>query len=148
LKIEIGSRLKRLRIERGLTQKELAAMVSGGLDYTYIGKIERDEQFPSLKILSKIGDALAVPVGYFFRDEATDAISDIVSSELRYLVSEEEGRELVRTLRLLHRDDLPLLIEIVQVLARHRSAAAMEPYKVPPGPTLLAAEKKSRYRKK
>jgi transcriptional regulator with XRE-family HTH domain len=137
-----------LRIERGLTQKELAATVSGGLDYTYIGKIERDEQFPSLKILSRIGEALAVPVAYFFRDEAADAISGIVSSELRYLVSEEQGRELVRTLRLLHKDDLPLLIEIVQVLARHRSAAEMEPYRASAEPGLLAAEKKSRYRKK
>ncbi len=148
MKIEIGSRLKRLRMEKGLTQKELAAMVSGGLDYTYIGKIERDEQLPSLKILSKICEAFAVPVAYFFRDEAADAISDIVSSELRYLVCEEKGRELVRALRQLHKDDLPLLIEIVQVLARHRSTAGNKPYKVSPEPTLLAAEKKSRYRKK
>lgn len=147
MEIEIGGRLKRLRMEKGLTQKELAARVSGGLDYTYIGKIERGEQLPSLKILIKISEALTVPVASFFHDEVTVAVNDIAKSELRYLLSEEKGRELVRALRLLHKDDLPLLIEIAQVLARHRSAAEMEPYKVSPEPTLLAAEKKSRYRK-
>ncbi len=148
MKIEIGSRLKKMRMEKSLTQKELAAMVSGGLDYTYIGKIERGEQLPSLKILIRISEALTVPVASFFHDEATVAINDIAKSELRYFLSEEKGRELVRALRLLHKDDLPLLIEIVQVLARHRSAAGIKPYKVSPEPTFLAAEKKSRYRKK
>ena len=54
MKVEIGIRVKKLRLAKGLTQKEFAASVRGGLDYTYIGKIERGEQLPSLKILLKI----------------------------------------------------------------------------------------------
>ena len=61
LKVEIGKRLKRLRLQKGSTQKELAAKVRGGLDYTYIGKIERGEQLPSLKILIKISEAKRSP---------------------------------------------------------------------------------------
>jgi transcriptional regulator with XRE-family HTH domain len=51
LSSEIGSRLKKLLMEKGLTQKELASKVKGGLDYTYIGKIERGQQLPSLRAL-------------------------------------------------------------------------------------------------
>ena len=34
LSIEIGNRLKKLRLETGLTQKVLAAKVRDGVDYT------------------------------------------------------------------------------------------------------------------
>ena len=147
MKLEIGSRLKRLRMERNLTQKELAVKVSGGLDYTYIGKIERGEQLPSLKILLKISEALSIPLASFFQDEAVAAVSEISSSELRYLVSEKPGRELVRALRVLHKDDLPLLIEIIQVLGRHRKADHKKEQEESPLAHLLAAEKKSYYKK-
>jgi transcriptional regulator with XRE-family HTH domain len=122
LKVEIGKRLKRLRLEKGYTQKELAARVREGLDYTYIGKIERGEQLPSLKILIKISEALSVPVGYFFRDESVSAVREISAPGLKLPGKGEKGRELIRALKLLHEDDIPLIIEIVQVLSRHRNA--------------------------
>src|SRR3990172_9251097 len=118
LKFEIGRRLKRLRLEKGLTQKELAAEV--GLDYTYIGKIERGEQLPSLKILLKISEVLAVPVNHFFQDEALPVVS---VAELKRLVNTDKGEELLKALKLLHEDDIPLLIEIIRVLGRHRGTA-------------------------
>ncbi len=146
--LEIGSRLKRLRMDRNLTQKELAVKVSGGLDYTYIGKIERGEQLPSLKILLRISEALSIPLASFFQDEAVAAVSEISTSELRYLVSEKPGRELVRALRVLHKDDLPLLIEIIQVLGRHRKAVQKKKCEKSPLANLLAAEEMSAYKKK
>jgi transcriptional regulator with XRE-family HTH domain len=122
----LGRRLKQLRKEKGLTQKELASQVPGGLDYTYIGKIERGEQFPSLKILSAIGEVLNVPLGYFFREEEAGA-ADIFANELLILFGEEKGIALTRALRLLHPDDIPLVTEIIKVLYRHRSAAENSP---------------------
>jgi transcriptional regulator with XRE-family HTH domain len=142
LKVDIGGRLKRLRGERGLTQKELASRVRGGVDYTYIGKIERGEQLPSLKILLKIGDALSVPVNYFFQDEAA-AVMDEVSLELKSLAKDEEGRELLRILRLLHREDVPLVIEIIRVLSRYR----MREYESSNETYLKAAEEEEGYGK-
>jgi len=122
LKMILGRRLKRLRKEKGLTQKELASQVPRGLDYTYIGKIERGEQLPSLKILIAIGEALNVPLGYFFREEEADA-AEIFANELRTLFGEEQGLALIRALRLLHPDDTPLVTEIIKVLHRQRTAA-------------------------
>jgi transcriptional regulator with XRE-family HTH domain len=132
---DIGLALKRLRIEKGLTQKELAAKVHGGLDYTYIGKIERGEQLPSLKILLRISEALDVPVDHFFR-------VGVASSSVRVPAIGVGGREneLQRELRQLHPDDLPLVIEIVRVLNRHRKAERKRGYPAPAEVLPLAAE--------
>lgn len=143
LKVEIGKRLKRLRLEKGLTQKELAAKV--GLDYTYIGKIERGEQLPSLKILLKISEVLSVPVNHFFQDEALSGVS---IAELKHLVNADKGEELLRALKLLHEDDIPLLIEIIRVLGRHRSAAKGKLSNALEKGALMAAEEKIPYGKK
>jgi transcriptional regulator with XRE-family HTH domain len=121
LKSKIGRRLKKLRTEKGLTQKGLAATVRGGLDYTYIGKIERGEQLPSLKILLKISEALSVPVSSFFPDETVSAVCDVSAPEMDYQAGDERRGELFATLKLLHEDDIPLLIEIARVLTRHRA---------------------------
>jgi transcriptional regulator with XRE-family HTH domain len=63
---EMGLTLQRLRHERNLTQKHLAQRVAGGIDVTYIGKIERGDQLPSLKVLLRLSKALDVSVGTFF----------------------------------------------------------------------------------
>ena len=63
---EIGLVLRRLRQARGLTQKDLAQCVAGGVDGTYIGKIERGEQLPSLKVLIRLSRPLGVTVSDFF----------------------------------------------------------------------------------
>lgn len=120
MKEKIGRLLKKFRTEKGLTQKGLADSVVGGLDYTYIGKIERGEQLPSLKILMKISEALSVPVGRFFPDETGVAVSDVSSPETDYKPRNESREMLLKELELIHDDDLPLLVEIARALRRHR----------------------------
>jgi transcriptional regulator with XRE-family HTH domain len=63
---EIGLVLRRLRLGRGLTQQNLARRVAGGVDTTYIGKIERGDQLPSLKVLLRLSKTLGVTVSDFF----------------------------------------------------------------------------------
>jgi transcriptional regulator with XRE-family HTH domain len=63
---EIGLTLRRLRHARGLTQQGLAQRVVRGADTTYIGKIERGDQLPSLKVLLRLSRALGVTVSDFF----------------------------------------------------------------------------------
>jgi len=63
---EIGLTLRRLRQAGGMTQKMLAQQVAGGVDTTYIGKIERGAQLPSLKVLLRLSQSLGVAVGDFF----------------------------------------------------------------------------------
>ena len=124
LKLKIGRQLKRLRTDRGLTQKGLAAAVRGGLDYTYVGKIERGEQLPSLKILIKISEALSVPLRCFFPDEPNATVHDASSPERDYRAPDERRRGLYEALDQLHDDDIPLLTEIIKALAGHRKSLA------------------------
>ncbi len=53
-----GQRLKELRRERGLTQRQLAE--KAGVDFTYLSKIENDrlEHTPSIKALRDLACAL------------------------------------------------------------------------------------------
>ena len=118
MKAEIGRRVKRIRAERGLTQKELASKV--GIDFTYIGKIERGEQLPSLKILLKIAEALSLPFGCFLDDKDT-VIALEMANGWKDLFKDERWFNLLKTLQLLHEDDIPLITEIVYVLDRHRN---------------------------
>lgn len=54
----VGSNVRRLRIERKLTQEQLAH--EAGIDLTYVGGIERGRRNPSVKVLGQIADALDV----------------------------------------------------------------------------------------
>lgn len=147
MKVEIGKRLKRLRKERGFTQKDLAAKVSGGLDYTYIGKIERGEQFPSLKILMKLCETLSVPPGYFFLDENLLKTVDLSPPGYKRVGQASLRQELIRAVKLLKDEDVPLLLEIIRLLQRHWEGGKGKVEEDPAGNRLLAAEENSTYGK-
>jgi transcriptional regulator with XRE-family HTH domain len=117
IKAQIGRRLRRVRKVRGLTQKELASKIVGKVDYTYVGKIERGQQLPSLKVLGRLSEALAVPLAYFFQDEA---VPDLLPDELRRVRREEDRAALFREVARIARADIPLLSEIIRVLGAHR----------------------------
>src|SRR5712691_10797296 len=72
----IGERLKRLRRERGLSQRELAAP---GVSYAYISRIEAGTRQPSVKALRRLAAKLGVSAGYL------ETGSDLDPSEAREL---------------------------------------------------------------
>src|SRR6476660_6864942 len=57
----IGQRLKRLRLERGLSQRELA---TPGVSYAYISRVEAGTRQPSVKALRKLARQLDVSTDY------------------------------------------------------------------------------------
>jgi len=57
----IGQRLKRLRLEQGLSQRELA---SPGVSYAYISRIEAGTRQPSVKALRRLAAKLGVSAEY------------------------------------------------------------------------------------
>jgi transcriptional regulator with XRE-family HTH domain len=60
----IAANVKKLRVERGMTQEQLAHEAE--LDLTYIGGIERGRRNPSVKALGRIATALsATPIDLF-----------------------------------------------------------------------------------
>lgn len=55
----LGETIKRARMDKGLSQKELADFL--GKTPTYISIIERGTQMPSHELLIKLGDKLDLP---------------------------------------------------------------------------------------
>src|ERR687885_1168323 len=72
----IGQRLKRLRLERGLSQRELAAQ---GVSYAYISRIEAGTPQPSVKALRTLARKLGVTADYL------ETGRDIDEAEVREL---------------------------------------------------------------
>jgi transcriptional regulator with XRE-family HTH domain len=121
------------------------------VDYTYIGKIERGKQLPSLKVLQSISETLSVPINYFFRDEPDTIVYVNGSAELGFLVRDETGRELLKALKLLQARDFSLVVEIARILIRHGNVEKPDKlmeHETPANEFLLVAEKKTPYLEK
>lgn len=77
--MKLGQQVRSLRNKLGLTQKQFAAQIPGGIDCTYVGKIERDDQYPSIKLLEKMGKAFNKPLSYWFeKDTEADVLSALL----------------------------------------------------------------------
>ena len=68
----LGARLRDLRKERDLSQRELASMA--GLSPNGISLIERDEISPSVATLQRLASALGVKMSYFFESSTVARI--------------------------------------------------------------------------
>lgn len=82
LQESIGTRLKRLRLARGLSQRELA---SPGVSYAYISRIEAGTRQPSMKALRKLAVKLGVTAEYL---ETGREIDEAEARELRLVDAE------------------------------------------------------------
>jgi transcriptional regulator with XRE-family HTH domain len=72
----VGERLKRLRLERGLSQRDIS---SPGVSYAYISRIEAGARTPSVKALRMLAKKLHVSVEYL------ETGRDVAESEQREL---------------------------------------------------------------
>jgi tetratricopeptide (TPR) repeat protein len=82
----IGERLRRLRLERGLSQRELS---EPGVSYAYISRIEGGARRPSVKALRMLARKLGVSADYL---ETGSEIRDSDERELRIADAELELR--------------------------------------------------------
>lgn len=73
----VGQRIKRLRLENGLSQRALSAP---GISYAYISRIEAGTRQPSVKALRKIAGKLGVTPEYL---ETGSALDEAEGRELR-----------------------------------------------------------------
>ena len=73
----VGERLRRLRLERGLSQRDLSAP---GVSYAYISRIEAGARRPSVKALRVLAKKLGVTPGYL---ETGSHIDEAETREMR-----------------------------------------------------------------
>ena len=115
--MSLGERIRGLRKKLDLTQKEFAGRVVGKVDYTYIGRMERGEQYPSLKMLEKIGKAFSVPLSYFFEDDSILNSLNLLPGEVKELLKDRKRQNLLKMSKGLNPQDLGLVIQIINILA-------------------------------
>ena len=70
----VGERIRALRIERGLSQEQLA--LKAELNTSFIGQIERGIKSPTITSLEKLVNALDIKFEDFFSFEAPSTIKD------------------------------------------------------------------------
>lgn len=97
----VGQRLRRLRVSRGLSQRELA---EPGVSYAYISRIESGSRQPSVKALRKLARRLGVSPEYLERGvdlaPREDLEIQIADAELALRLGEDTA-EAERTLQAL-----------------------------------------------
>src|SRR5438105_11002927 len=73
----IGQRLRRLRLERGLSQREVA---SAGVSYAYVSRIESGTRQPTLQAIRKLARKLGVSAEEL---ETGRRVPEVADRELR-----------------------------------------------------------------
>jgi len=56
--------LRRIRVRRGVSQERLA--FDAGVDRSYVGGLEREEQNPTVDLLDRLAQTLSVRISEFF----------------------------------------------------------------------------------
>jgi len=101
----LGWRIRTLRKAKGLTQEDLGGRC--GINYKYVGAIERGEENPSLSILQKIAKGLGVEILELFRFHHEERDPAKLKKELVTTINriaKEEG------------DKLQLILKVVNAL--------------------------------
>ena len=66
----VARNLRRLRVERSLSQEAFAG--DAGIDRTYVSRLERGLENPTVAVLEQIADALSATIVEFFVVPAPD----------------------------------------------------------------------------
>lgn len=62
----VATNLRRLRVERGISQERLA--FDAGLDRSYVGGVERRQENPTVDVLDRLARTLDVPLAHLFAE--------------------------------------------------------------------------------
>src|SRR6185437_14497486 len=110
--MKIGTTIRAYRLQKGLSQGDIEKKT--GLLRCYLSRVENGHTVPSLDTLSKIAQALDLPIAQFFADESlsrqfnTQKLSD---EELRFL------SQIRRYSSTLNESDRKLLLAMVKKFA-------------------------------
>ncbi|MFI3174522.1 MAG: XRE family transcriptional regulator [Bacillota bacterium] len=108
--MEIGHKIKKLRVQKGLTLEELASRSE--LTKGFLSQLERDLTSPSIATLNDIIEALGTSMSEFFKEEKEEKI---VFAKEDFFVDEKEDFTLNWIVPNTQKNEMePILIEIPQ----------------------------------
>ena len=91
-KRQLGERIKRFRLDRNLTLKEVE--VKAKVSATHVSEIERGMTSPTVGALAKIARALGTEPSYFLRSDAYPPVSVVRHADRRVLVYDDWGAKI------------------------------------------------------
>lgn len=77
--MEFCERLKKIRLEKGLSKSELAAKI--GVHYSQIGRYEEKGAFPSADIMAKLANALGVSSDFLMNGTSDDLANNTLTDK-------------------------------------------------------------------
>lgn len=119
--MEVGQKIKRLRVKKGLTQEELAERTD--LSKGYISQIERDLSSPSLETLFDLLEVLGCSPKDFFDDEIFQKI--VYTEDDRTIFIDEDRK--YRTEWLIPESNEKEMEPILLTFAKHGEFKRYEP---------------------
>jgi transcriptional regulator with XRE-family HTH domain len=96
----LGRRIRALRKSKGLTQEQLGAAC--GVNYKFIGGIERGEENPSLSILQKIAEGLGMEVIELFSFQHEESDPDKLKKMITDIIKDEKSDRLQLILKIIN----------------------------------------------
>lgn len=88
----LGKRIRELRKSQNLTIERLAELTE--INDKYLGSVERGEQNPSFKVLTKIAKALSVEITALFNNEHIDLSEKTLRSKIEGLLKKTNPDQL------------------------------------------------------
>lgn len=85
----IGKRLKEIRKQKGMTQKQLAEMI--GVSVSTIKKWEQDIVDPNTSAMISIAVALNVSLDYLFGNDAAPDLVMVADGDIKRIIEVVEG---------------------------------------------------------
>lgn len=118
--MEIGKRIKQLRVKNGLTLEELASRCE--LTKGFLSQVERDLTTPSITTLTDIVEALGLTMAKFFQEEK---LEQVVFTEEDYFVDVRDGQTIKWIVPNAQKNEMePIVIE----LDSHQQSQVISPY--------------------
>ena len=133
---EVGSRVKRMRTQAGLTLEEFAAQ--SGVSRAMLSKVERGEKSPTLAIIVRIAKGLNVSMSTLMGAEPDPAQVAVIRKSNRLAFKDPETGFERHNLSPTHLDnDLEFLLHRIPA---GESSGELPPYKVPTEKYLVVGE--------
>jgi transcriptional regulator with XRE-family HTH domain len=110
--MKIGTSVRAFRLQKGLSQGDIEKKT--GLLRCYLSRVENGHTVPSLETLSKIAQALDLPITQFFADDSLgrqSKLQELSDEELRFL------NQIRRYSTNLNESDRKLLLAMVKKFA-------------------------------
>ncbi len=100
-KYSIGNRIRQLRLQKHLSQEQIA--LRAGITTAYLGQIEREEKNPTVKLVEKISNVLEISLSELFSDQCIqisnkDEFIESITFEISEL-SKKEKKEILDIVR-------------------------------------------------